>query len=291
MSLPSIAQLQALLAVARCGSFSGAGRDIGLSQSALSRQILALEDRVGSRLFDRLGRRAVPTAAGAFLIARSGPLVAELERTLGRLAAPGQGPDNRLRIGTSNSLAVQAMPAVLSNLSRRHRSLDLQLVCAADDELAGMVSDGQIDVAIVDQDQQGQGLRVDELWSEALHLVLPAGHPGRSRSITSYAGERFLLPDERHVVRRLLDARLLAERRRVQVVASYTDISVIKALVAAGLGLSLLPASTVRQETRSGQLAAWPLVDMPVQRQIVAISDPRRETSPALGDLLSLLRG
>lgn len=287
--LPPTDQLIGAMTIARLGSFTKAAQELGLSQPALSRQIMSLERHLGVRLFDRVGRSVRLTAAGEELISRVGPLLEELSRVTINLAAAGGSTAGRVRLGASESVAVHVLPSILRTYVQSNRRVDLRLVCATTENLPEMVSGGEIDIAVTSYEYEPPGLKVHKLWEEDLVLVLPMGHKGRSRSIQSYKDEDFILLAASTITRRLIDRALAEQNCELKVVLEHTSPEVIKAMVFAGLGLAILPEPTVRRETRRGELAAWPLTDLKIRRPIVAITDPRRQPWPAEVALLEAL--
>ena len=289
--LPPTEQLIGALTIARLGSFTRAAGELGLSQPALSRQIMNLERQLGVRIFDRVGRSVRLTAAGEELIARVGPLLEELSRVTVNLAAAGGSAAGRVRLGASESVAVHVLPNILRSYLQNHKRVELRLICATTDRLPEMVAGGEVDVAVTSIEYEPPGLHVLPLWEEELVLVLPMGHPARSRSVLSYKSEDFILLTPGTITRRLLDRALVENNIELNVVLEHGSPEVIKAMVFAGLGLAILPEPTVRRETRRGELAAWPLTDLRVVRPIVAITDPRRQPWPAEVALLEALGG
>lgn len=287
--IPPTDQLLGAIAIARHGSFTKAAQELGLSQPALSRQIMALEKQLGLRVFDRVGRSVRLTALGEELITRVAPLLEDLSRVTVNLAASSGHTAGRVRLGASESVAAHVLPPILRPFIMNNRRVDLHLICATTEQLPVMVAAGELDLAVTSIEQESPGLSTQHLWDDELVLVLPMGHPSRSRTIATYTGEDFILLSPGTITRRLLD-RALAERGiELKVVLEHASTEVIKAMVYAGLGLALLPEPTVRRETRRGELAAWPLADLKVVRPIVAISDPRRQAWPAETALLNAL--
>lgn len=287
--LPSIDQLAGALRVARTGSFTRAARELQLSQSALSRQVMGLEKRLGLRLFDRVGRSVRLTPAGEQLVARAGPALEEIQRLVVNLATATGPQGSRVRLGTNECLAIHALPPILQGFAKQHRGTTVEVTCDSDDHLADLVAGGAIDFALTDLEHVPAGLAARPLWTEELVLVLPIGHRARSRSVSSYLREPFILPHPTTALRRHIDRGLAAHGVELRSAGSYPSAEVVKALVRAGNGLALLPASSIRQETRSGSLAAWPLADLPLRRPVVALTDPRREPWPVEDDLLGAL--
>ena len=287
--LPPVEQLTGFLTVARYGSFTRAGKDLGLSQPALSRQVMALEKNLSVKLFDRVGRTVRLTPAGEELEARLSPLMEELSRVTVNLASSSGSVAGRVRLGASETVAAHVLPMILRPLLANNRRLDLRLTCSTTEQLPVMVASGELDMAVTSVEIDSPGLTTTPLWEDELVIVLPMGHASRSRSIASYQGDDFILLSQATITRRLLDRALQAKGIQLNVVLEHTSTEVIKAMVFAGLGLAILPEPAVRREARRGELATWPLADLKIVRSIVAITDPRRAPWPAELALLNAL--
>ena len=287
--LPATDQLLAVLTVARLGSFTKAAHELDLSQPALSRQVMGLERSLGIKLFERIGRAVRLTSGGEELVSRAGPLLEELSRVTRNLSANNGTSAGRVRLGASESVAVNALPSILRPYLLANRRLNLRLICRTSDRLPEMVANGELDMAVCAVEFDPPGLTCKRLWDEELVLVLPVNHPSRSRSIDSYINEEFVLLPPSTVTRRLLDHALALKGVELKVALEHDSPEVIKSMVLAGLGLAILPEPCVRKETRRGELAAWPFSDLKVVRQIVALSDPRRQPWPVETALLDAL--
>jgi DNA-binding transcriptional LysR family regulator len=285
--LPATDQLLAALTVARLGSFTRAAQELELSQPALSRQVQGLERTLGVKVFERIGRAVRLTSAGEELVNRAGPLLEELSRVSSNLSAANGTTAGRVRLGASESVAVNSLPSILRPYLAANRRVNLRLICRTSERLPDMVASG--DLAVCAVEFEAQGLQYRKLWDEELVLVLPINHQSRSRSIASYASEEFILLPSSTVTRRLVDRALKERGVELKVVLEHDSPEVIKSMVMAGLGLAILPEPTVRKETRRGELAAWPLSDLKVVRSIVAITDPRRQPWPAESALVEAL--
>jgi LysR family transcriptional regulator, nitrogen assimilation regulatory protein len=288
--LPSTDQMLALVTVARLGSFTKAAVELELSQPALSRQIIGLQRTLGVKLFERIGRSVRLTPAGEELCSRAAPLLEELSRVSSNLTSLSGSIAGRVRLGASESVAVNSLPA--------NRRVQLRLVCHTSERLPDMVRSGKLDVAVCPIEYDGQhgaheshdGLACTRLWDEELVLVLPINHPGRSRTITSYLNDEFILVMPGTETRRIIDRALAGRDAELRVVLEHESTEVIKAMVMAGLGLTILPEPNVRKEARRGELAVLPLSDLKVSRTICAIADARRQAWPAETALIEALQ-
>lgn len=290
--LPSTDHLVALVTVARLGSFTRAAVELELSQPALSRQIIGLQRTLGVKLFERVGRSVRLTPAGEELVSRADPLLEELGRVTSNLTAISGTAAGRVRLGASESVAVNSLPAILRAYLQANRRVQLRLVCRGSDKLPEMIAHGELDLAVcpVENQDAHDGLTCTRLWDEEMVLVLPINHPGRSRTIASYVNEDFILLPPGTETRRILD-RALGERSiELRAVLEHESTEVIKSMVMAGLGLAILPEPNVRKEARRGELAVLPLSDLKISRTIHAISDSRRQPWPAEAALVEALQ-
>jgi LysR family transcriptional activator of glutamate synthase operon len=186
-------------------------------------------------------------------------------------------------------VAVNNLPAILRPYLMSNRRVQMRLICRTSERLPEMVASGELDLAVCAVEYDPPGLTCRRLWDEDMVLVLPIGHPSRSRTISSYTNEEFILLPGSTVTRRLLDRALAEKGIELKVALEHDSPEVIKAMVLAGLGLAILPEGSVRKETRRGELAAWPLTDLKITRQIVVLTDPRRQPWPVETALVDAL--
>jgi DNA-binding transcriptional LysR family regulator len=140
----SIPTLRLFVRVARSGSFSGAGRDVGLSQPSASRLIAALERDVGAALFTRTARAVRLTEAGARYLARVEPIIAALDEADHEARGTGE-LRGALRIGVSSSLAIREVVPALPAFMSRHPALNIEILI--DDHRQDLILEG-VDVAL-----------------------------------------------------------------------------------------------------------------------------------------------
>jgi len=257
------AHVRTLAAVARLGSFSRAAERLHLSQPAVSLHIRALEERLGLPLLRRAGRRAIPTRAGAVLLAHADRARAELEageRALDALRGRVAGP---VRVGTGATASIHLLPPVLGKLRRQHPALELSLVTGDTADIVAGVAAGDLDLAVVTLPAPGtRRLDVTPFFIDVLVGIGPPDASGtRRRALSSAALTRhpLILYARGGAIRPLIDRWLRAGRARPRIVMELGDVEAIKRLVAAGLGWSIASAVAVETERRAGMLSVHAL--------------------------------
>jgi len=266
-------QLRYVVAVARTGNFSRAAAQCHVSQPSLSQQIQKLEDELGERLFDRLKTRARLTPVGKAVYERAVRILAEVEaarREAGEFRALARG---RVAVGVLPTIAPYLLPRVLPGFQAAFPGLTTELQEDTTAQLLGLLAACELDLAIVSLPIRDPQMETEKLFTEELRLALPPQHPLVKRPVIRLAdleAERFILMKEGHCLGdQVLD---FCHRRdfHPQVLCRSAQIETIRALVQAGLGVSLIPTMACQaDETPSPCYRS--LGPPPPQRTIVAV--------------------
>jgi len=285
--------LAALQAVAEEGSFGRAAERLGYTQSAVSQQIQALERIVGQRLVERPGgpRRVSLTEAGELLLRHAEGIVARLQAAQADLAAFAEGSAGTLRVGTYQSVGARVLPRLLREFTDAWPSVSVQLTEWSDDgELLRLVERGELDFSFVMLPVEAGPFEPVELMLDPHVLVVPADSELARRpkppSLREVAGMPLignrLCRSVHQVETRLRDA-----GAEPQIVFRSDDNGTIQGLVAAGVGVALVPLLTV--DTGDEGTAVLGLADVPPRRIGIAWHRDRYR-SPAARAFVDLAR-
>ncbi|HSI57135.1 MAG TPA: LysR family transcriptional regulator [Ideonella sp.] len=231
-------ELRTFLAVARHGTFSRTGEQVGLTQSAVSAQIQRLEASLGFPLFDRVGRNARLNPAGRETLARAEQLVALFEG----LHQPASGAATLLRMGAIASVQAAGLTDALVQLRAAHPQLRLRVVPGVSLQLLGGVDAGELDAAVMIRPPFAlpPELAWRPLWDEPFVLAVPARVKGRDweRILRS---EPFLRYDRNSFGGRAVGQFLEAAGIEVDDAVEMDEIGGLLQLVARGMGVALVP--------------------------------------------------
>ncbi len=246
----NLRDLQYVVAVAEEGHFGRASERCHVSQPALSGQIKKLEERLGVQLFERTNRRVAVTPIGEEVVekAKRALLIAdEIEAAAAAYADPMAGP---LRLGTIPTVGPFLLPAILRPLKEALPKMQLTLREDVTQALERKLCAGEVDVAVTATDTQETGLEEIPLYDEPFCVALPLGHPldtGKPLDVTKLDTAELLLLRDGHCLSDQV-ARLCGLDRKASVQGIDTQASsleTIVGLVAAGAGITFLPASMV----------------------------------------------
>lgn len=280
--MSSIRTLKSFLAVARLGSFSAAGKEIGLTAAAVGQQIRALEDELHKVLFDRSGRAIVLNTAGRGMVAPVKELVARYEA----LAAGDAGAalSGTVVMGALVSALMGAFADSLWSLTRQHPDLDVTLFAGQSADFAVRVDRGELDAAVVTQPpiRLPSNLVWTPLYTEPMVLIVPAKPQFvvPTEALATLAACPFLRFDRQTWTGHLVDEVLAAcgataARTRMEL----NSLEAIVALVRQGFGVSIVPQLANLQWSRDRALRIVPLPGVGVQRSVGLLE--RRQHSRA----------
>ncbi|HXG56383.1 MAG TPA: LysR family transcriptional regulator [Vicinamibacterales bacterium] len=250
-------QLEILRAVAETGSFTSAGLQLHLSQSAVSRQILLLEEELNEQLFLRLGRKLRMTPAGTTLLGLSHRMSEDLERTRATILESQQMASRTLRLAGGMTVCLYVFPALLKAFRRDHPAVDVKLTPGATPRLIRQLRSGSADLGLLTLPVDDPSLVSVPVMREELLLVTAPTHPLARRKVVSpgdLVGQPFVLFEMGSGSRKTIEDFFARERIAPKVVTETENVEIIKALVEIGMGITIIPYQAVAREVRAGHL-------------------------------------
>jgi DNA-binding transcriptional LysR family regulator len=290
----TLAQIETFFWIAQLGSFQAAARRLNLAQPTVSLRIRELEQALGAALLERRGRRVALTAEGAALRADAEHLLALAGRIEARRAAGGP-LRGILRFGAPESFALVCLPSLLARLEAAHPELVLEATIATSDELMALVEDDRLDLAVLtNPSSRDADLRVEPLGRHEMAWVaspaLPLPVPVRPQDLQPFTV--ISNPRPSPMFRIILDWCRTAGLEPLRVNAC-NSLAVIARLVAAGVGVSILPPAILADELAQGQLRtcpARPPLPIATMCAVHRLSRPSPAIAPVLEACREVLR-
>jgi LysR family hydrogen peroxide-inducible transcriptional activator len=246
-------QLRYFCAVAEAGSFSRAAEQSHVSQPSLSQQIMKLEDELGARLFDRLGRSVRLTETGQTFLPRARAVLRELEAARGDVAEQKDSVGGSVTIGVIPTVAPYFLPQRLTWFSRKFPQVRLTVVEEITPLLLDLARASKVDIAILALPIRGHEFETFPLLTERLFAALPPGHKLAKRQTLSLKDLRtqpFLLLRDGHCFRDTAVAACDRARLHPQIIFESGQFSSLLSMVGAGMGVSIVPEMAVDKKSR-----------------------------------------
>ena len=294
----NVGRLRVLKEVAHRGSFSAAADALSYTQSAVSQQISALEAETGMTLLERHPRGVSLTAAGQTLVGHAEGILARLESAEAALSAIAGLRGGRLRMASFPTAGATLMPLAIATFRARYPDVELTLAEGEPEQIVPRLRAGELDLALLFEfgesplgEALGEGITRVELLEDPLYLALPRDHAlagKRKLRLEDLREEAWVQtssssPCARHVVRSCHAAGF-----EPRVAFESDDYQTVQGLVAAGVGVALIPElalSVVREE-----IVIRALSPHPPARQVIAATPAGARLLPAAPAMLSVLQ-
>ena len=280
-----VTRLRVIDALARLGSVTAAARELHYTQPTVSHHLARLEAETGAQLLQRAGRRVRLTPAGELLASRAAEILGRIDAADAELSAHVGLSAGRVRVASFSSVIGSLIPRAVAALTDRHPGLQIGLTGTQPPEALELLRTGKIDVAIIfrydDTDPEPAGVRLHHLLDDPLYLLSTS--PGQTlstlRDATWIAG----------CARCRIHLLSMCAGQGFEPRIGYTseDMVVMQALVAAGMGVTILPGLAL-QAHRSPAVHTTELPGFPRQIYAVTYGDP--PDPPATTALIRTIR-
>jgi len=250
-------QLEILQAIAETGSFTACGRKLNVSQSAISRQILLLEEELGEPVFHRIGRRIRITPAGESLLQLSHRVFRDLQETVSSISDKRESLSGAMRLVGGMTVCLYVFPALLAEVRRVHPHLDMKVTVGSAERSIAMLRSGAGDLGMITLPVEATDLISVPVLEEELLLITYPAHPlAKKKSITpaDLHKQDFVLFETGSITRRLVESFFAREGVEPEIIMETENVEIIKAMVRSGLGISIIPSVAAASDIRTGQL-------------------------------------
>lgn len=288
----TLRQLQAFVAVARAGSTMAAAREIALSQSATSASLNELEDLLGGRLFNRVGRRLVLNEHGRSMLPQARFLLDAahgMEKDFGR---SGRSPAPRLRIAASTTIGNWVLPRVIASYRREQQDARIAVEIGNTSQVVQAVAQYEVDLGFIEGPTQEPHIHVQPWREDELVIAASPRHPlaraaaGRGAraklGLEALAGATWLLREPGSGTREVVERALQPHLHRLQADIELGSSEAVVQAAAEGAGLACVSRYAVEDMLKLGRLVVLRTALPPVRRTLYLVQHQRRYVSPTL---------
>ena len=285
-----IRHLRLVQAVAQQGTLSKAGSSLHLTQSALSHQLRAIEEELGTTVFFRLKKKMILTPAGERLLGSAHAVLDELENAAREIRQMSDGR-GVLRLSTECNTCYHWLPPLLKTFSKRFPHVDVEIDLEATRRPIARLLEGKLDLAVVYSAVGNQNLTVRPLFKDEIVVIMRPDHALARRhyvQAADFAREALIYyaaKEESLVCQKVLAPAGVAPRKYLNVQLTEAIIEMVKA----GLGISVMPKWAIQPYIRSGALCALPLTREGFYREWSAVMIASKATPRYLVEFIDLL--
>jgi DNA-binding transcriptional LysR family regulator len=289
-------QLEIFQKVVELGSFSKAAESVFLAQASVSERVATLENMVGVKLLDRLGRQVVPTKAGELLY-KHALLLLDMKRTASLEMQGFLGVrKGSVHMGGSTIPGEYILPEVIRKFREEYPLITVNLTIGDSGGIEALVLEGALELGIVGSKSSHGSLIRRELWEDELVLAVPSGHRWAERkevSVEELVEEPFILRHPGSGTRKIMDdylrSRGLKGIETLNIAAHLGSSTAVKEGIKTGLGISILSSRALNTEQSAGMIKSMKIKGLSMVRKFYLIRDKRRIVSPLCQAMVDFL--
>ena len=263
-------QLRAFVSLARHASFTVAARELCLTQSAVSHSMRALEEDLGCRLFDRMGKKILLTLAGEQLLPHAEEILKRMEKARAGVTKLSEWGQSRLRVCASTTACQYILPSALRDFQKTFPKVQLNIEPGDTNDAVDLLDQKAIDCAICLEPAGEDRFEFRPLFSDELLFLVGADHPWAKQGRV----EKNEIPDQNYVLYNkgtytfgLIEKYFRDEQIALNTVIELRSMEAIKELVKVGVGISILAPWVAEKEIAERSVSAFPLGKKKLKRQ------------------------
>ena len=263
-------QLEIIRAIAETGSFTAAGDKLHVSQSAISRQILILEDELGEPVFHRIGRRIRITPAGESLLQLGHRVFRDLQDTVSAISDTREALRGSIGLVGGMTVCLYVFPTLLAEVRRIHPNVDMRVTVGSAQRSVEMLRSGSGDLGLLTLPIEASDLVSVPLLTEELLLATYPSHPlaAQKRIVPAdLEGQPFVLFETGSITRRIVEEFFAREGITPPIIMETENVEIIKAMVRSGLGISIIPWQAAAADVSTRQLFCSRITGVSLVRQ------------------------
>ena len=262
--------LQIVAAIAASGSVTRAAEDLHRTQSAISHQLRAIEERLGTALFLRVGKRMVVTAAGERMLETARRVLDDISTTEDEVRRLGGRQSGVLRVCAQCNTGYHWLPPLVEVFRRRFPGIEVSLALECTLRPVAALLEGKLDVAIVTQPVRHDQVRLRSLFEDEHAAIVAPDHPFAKRPFVrpeDFSSERLLLysssPDDSFTIQKILRPAGVTPQRVSFVMLTEAILEMVKAR----LGISVMQTWAIEPALRAGDVRAVPITPRGIHRR------------------------
>lgn len=263
--------LEVFLSVAKHLNYTRAGEEVNLSQPSVSVRIRQLENELGVKLFEQLGKRVVLTEAGQLLITNARRVITAIEDAKQSIEELQGFERGALRIGASTTPGMYLIPRTVAHFKERYPKIEIHLGIRDTRQIEAAVISNEFDFGFVGGHLAGDEVEVVPWLTDQLVLVVAPKHPlARKKSVKAeeLQKEMFILRETGSATRAAIVAHLEQSNLKVEIIMEMENPESVKKAVQSGLGIAFISKFGVETELKAKSLVAVRVRGLDIRREL-----------------------
>ncbi len=286
-----VRDLQVFLSVSRHLNFTRAGEELHVSQPSISVRIAALQNELGSKLFEHIGKRVVLTEAGKVLVPYATKVIAALDDARQAITELQGLQRGSLSIGASTTPGMYILPTIIADFKRIYPKVEVKLRIRDTRRIADAIAGNEFDIGFVGGNVVSNDVEVLTWRTDEIVLIVPSSHEfahRRKLKMADLMNENFVVREPGSATRATISSELGKREIQLNAIGEMENPESIKRAVQSGLGIAFISRFAVETELKHRSLIAVGVSGIEIERELKIVYRKDKHLSKAAKEFMTL---
>lgn len=268
-------KLKIFYETALCLNMTKVARDMYISQPSISQSIHELENEVGVKLFDRIGKKLFLTGEGEVFLnytRRILNLYDEGMKTLNDYAYNSKG---RITIGASTTIGIYILPDIIKSFSEKYKDIEISIIIENTTNIKNLILQNKVDFAYVEGEVKSREINIEKIWEDELVFICGNDHKWKNINVIKaddLSGEKLIMREYGSGSREIIENYLKSKEINYDIFLELGNTEAIKKTVEANLGIGCVSEKCIEEKLRYGDLNCFRLEGRKIKRELLLIN-------------------
>ncbi|MBU3134729.1 LysR family transcriptional regulator [Clostridium gasigenes] len=260
---------------ALCLNMTKVARDMYISQPSISQSIHELENEVGVKLFDRIGKKLFLTGEGELFLNYTRRILNLYDEGMKTLNDYAHNSKGRITIGASTTIGIYILPDIIKSFSEKYKDIEISIIIENTTNIKNLILQNKVDFAYVEGEVKSREINIEKIWEDELVFICGNDHKWKNINVIKaddLSGEKLIMREYGSGSREIIENYLKSKEINYDIFLELGNTEAIKKTVEANLGIGCVSEKCIEEKLRYGDLNCFRLEGRKIKRELLLIT-------------------
>ncbi|MBB6713702.1 LysR family transcriptional regulator [Clostridium gasigenes] len=268
-------KLKIFYETALCLNMTKVARDMYISQPSISQSIHELENEVGVKLFDRIGKKLFLTGEGELFLNYTRRILNLYDEGMKTLNDYAHNSIGRITIGASTTIGIYILPDIIKSFSEKYKDIEISIIIENTTNIKNLILQNKVDFAYVEGEVKSREINIEKIWEDELVFICGNDHKWKNINVIKaddLSGEKLIMREYGSGSREIIENYLKSKEINYDIFLELGNTEAIKKTVEANLGIGCVSEKCIEEKLRYGDLNCFRLEGRKIKRELLLIT-------------------
>ncbi|MBU3102598.1 LysR family transcriptional regulator [Clostridium gasigenes] len=268
-------KLKIFYETALCLNMTKVARDMYISQPSISQSIHELENEVGVKLFDRIGKKLFLTGEGELFLNYTRRILNLYDEGMKTLNDYAHNSKGRITIGASTTIGIYILPDIIKSFSEKYKDIEISIIIENTTNIKNLILQNKVDFAYVEGEVKSREINIEKIWEDELVFICGNDHKWKNINVIKaddLSGEKLIMREYGSGSREIIENYLKSKEINYDIFLELGNTEAIKKTVEANLGIGCISEKCIEEKLRYGDLNCFRLEGRKIKRELLLIT-------------------